>query len=794
MYRAGPYADMGKNKDPIYHGTKVISKIIGRTSAPANRAILKSVKINVVGGGMPLEFSVVDGMLKIYDDIVDNYKGKPVVINISLSISEKRFGWSCEIIRRIFRKLRDMGDVIVVTAAGNSAPGVQISMFPATLAGEAEFEDFVIPVGGVTRGTLENKYQTAPWMKVWAAGTVKAPKGAKRGWGSVSGTSFASPQVAALLAYFRGMGMTKKQAIRALYEYAYERMDPEVEVEGPRPRVAYTGILGTGCGDDALHGPQDWDLFFRNKERGLNLVPLNPPHATFGKRDGTSPGAPACRPYSNSSSPSSNLASKNTPTPSPTTSSLSYFNHWGPEPELGLLVPDEEDTLAPDPVTPVNGAVLWQPWDWILGRVLIGLGGVIDLVADIGGTTTTIKTTIKGLKSGDVVALSTLLPSSIRARISVTNAPPLVTSIMQRSRTEAIILETASGDPPISLPSSGTEFVYPTSMPITDTPSPTPLVITGPSWTSTLNNSMAEPPLSWVTLENALRKIPSTFQTSTPTLAAEHPKDSAIHYCNGLKVADAQVASNEKYQFVYQFANRESIATGIRQVCARVPEKGLQNKGGGWRQMFFEGSPEAFELDLIWDNEYPKIEQCQENFFRILDDCDNDRAENPWGWKAGGIRKATGLDAAIYRIDTIYSRKPPAKIWGACYLNKRWFDFGNWRGGMEYVIWGFGWLDAVDVHREPDGNEKFRAELGACNMIEFHWRFVSGPLKPDTPWEWRAQVITGYNEDGNTCVEKVLQKWSKIPGLKCTDKDLERDVTYLPGDERAYVKPKGVVN
>ncbi|KAK6525796.1 hypothetical protein TWF281_010840 [Arthrobotrys megalospora] len=760
----GPYPQKDNlyKRDVNYHGTKVIAKAVGRYGAFASRATLKVVSMNLESTHSALVPSIIDSFVRTYADIVKNHRGKGVVINASFGITiagttpktkdeqrNKRLEWAENAMTHLIRELGNLGDVIITASAGNGAPKKKIDRVPALLSEKAGFQDFVIAVGGVDRSKFENMFQTSPSMKIWAIGDSHSPDGATKDQYEISyGTSYCSPQVAGLLAYFHGMGMTMKQAVRVLYEYAYLRLDLRTFKTGVLPKVIYNGALGINCGEDALDGPRDWDLFFRNRdERLANWHGLN------GKRDEPSLASGSACPISSANSSTSTMSEGGLPPPL-----------YGP------------------PANPVNGVVVWSPWAWISAEVLLVLGGVIGLVVQLNGTTTTITTTVTGLEPGETVALSTLIPPSVRALATVTDKPPPMTPPGNVAKT------TQQADFPITS-SLGTEFPSLTSMTITSMPSLTaPIIITGPGWTSTLNHTMVAPPLSWsTTVGNPAMKFPTTFHRSTVTLTAPGPADSGVNSCNGLRVTGKDAALNETYQYAYQFADRELMARGINQVCVRRPGAGLENTKGSWRQLFYEGSPEAFELDLIWNHKYPTDDECLDNFFRILDGCDNDQKENPWNWKGGGMREITGANGAVYRIDTLYPRKPPSKVWAACYTNKRWFDFETWQDGIEHVIWGFGWLDAVDISQEPMGNVDFRVDLDACQILHFFWKFVSGPLRPDTPWEWRAQVVTKPYEGEDSCVEKVLQKWSKIPDLRCTSGDLEKGVSYLPGGERMYL-------
>ncbi|KAF3289898.1 hypothetical protein TWF970_003642 [Orbilia oligospora] len=736
----------------------------------AGRTNLKAVKVQPLGAASVVSnLGFLDALIKIYKDILANHPKNPVIINISLCLFEidprRKRRWADIAIRSIFLLLKDLGNVVVTVSAGNGKPEDPLNCYPATLGAEAEFENFIIAVGGVKPRTFRNKYQQADWMKIWALADTIAPRYEDYDTlEMVQGTSYAAPAVAAVLAYFGGMGMTIQQAVHAMYDYAYDRRNPEKYKDKPVPKVIYNGARGVWCGKWALDGPRDWDKFFWEKgtwddniAHGLISDPRHGP-ADSSTDSSTAPS------ITSSATPS---VSSETPTE---TLSLPTSAPAEEEEEEG------EGEAAPEP-TPVDvepvipseaGVVLWSPLGWLAAEAVIVLGGVLILVVQLSnGTSATITTSLTGLTSGQRVELATLIPSSLDVKTHPAMTVP--TNIAKTT------------DKDFSIPWSTRAFT-------TSQPTPTNIIITAPGWTSTATHPIAKPPLSWSTaVANPPIKFPSTFHKSTVTLTAAAPKDSTVNHCNGLKLANTDSGSPDKnFKVIYHYANRELIAQGIHQVCARRPGLELKNGGGSWIQLFYDGSPEEFELDLIWFDKYPTDVECLDNFFHVLDGCDNDKKENPENWKGGGMREVKGGNAAIYRINTLNSRKPPRKVWGACYINEKWFDFEKWQDGVEFVVWGFGWMDAVNVHQEPDGNVDFRVDLDACQIIHFFWKWVRGPLGPETPWEWRAQVIVKNDKKNDACVLNVLRKWSKISGLKCTTDDLEKDVTYFPEYQRKY--------
>ncbi|KAF3215240.1 hypothetical protein TWF679_004481 [Orbilia oligospora] len=787
---AGPYAEPWRKQDPDNHGTGVAFQVIGFSGFFAGRVNLKAVKLQPTSpASLISNLGFVDAFVKIYRDILANHPRDPVIINLSYCIlrpdtTDTRPRWIETALRSVFLSLRNLGNVVITVSAGNGKSNVPVDCFPARLGAEAEFKDFIIPVGGVRKWDFQNKFQQADWLKIWASADTVAPKYADHDTlESVSGTSYAAPAAAAVLAYFGGMGMTIQQAVYALYDYAYDRRDPEKFQDTPAPKVIYNGARGIWCGLWAADGPRDWDKFFWEKgtwEDNLAHGLLGDfPHGP-GDKITLAYKHPEHCPTSTSTSSSSSEADSSTSSETPSESSETPTETLS----LPTSAPAEEEEeggegeAAPEPTpTPVDvepvipteaGVVLWSPLGWLAAEAVIVLGGVIILVVQLSnGTSATITTSLTGLTSGQTVALATLIPSSLDVKTHPAMTVP--TNIAKTTDKDF-------GIPP------------PTRAFSTSQLTPTNIIITGPAWTSTVTHPMIKPPLSWSTaVANPPIKFPSKFHKSTVTLTAAAPKDSTVNHCNGLKLANTDSGSLDKgFKFIYQYANRELIAQGIHQVCLRRPGLELKNGGGSWIQLFYDGSPEAFELDMIWLDKYPTEVECLDNFFHILDGCDNDKKENPENWKGGGMREVKGGNSAVYRINTLYSRKPPRKVWGACYINEKWFDFEKWQDGVEFVVWGFGWMDAVNIHQEPDGNVDFQVDLDACQIIHFFWKWVRGPLGPDTPWEWRAQVIVKNDKKNDACVLNVLRKWSKISDLKCTTNDLEKDVTYFPEYQRRY--------
>ncbi|KAK6507606.1 hypothetical protein TWF481_006034 [Arthrobotrys musiformis] len=683
---ASPYPVLDQEEDRTFHGTQVVSKIVGKNGAFAHQATVKVIKQTTIAHNHKLrELQTIDGLIKVYNDASLKHFAlqRPVIVNISMNF-EAATEWFTEALIHIFRALKELGNVLVVTSAGNGY-GTQVNEPPASIAAREEFNRFLIVVGGAEADSMTNEFQLAPYMHVWGVSDALVPgtpeeTAAGKEYVLAVGTSFAAPQISGLLAYWGGMGMRVDQAVRALYEYAYVRED-----SGGRgiASIAYNGALGVECGQFPINKYRNaagWDKFFADKADLDNKVWDDDEGRTGGdrsarptwkKRDKSSAGSGRRRKEKMGACPLRKSRTKNkaSSSTSPTTA--------------------KETPGAPNKEKGGGGAIV------------IPTGVVTDKYKDF-------------------------------------------------------------------------ETLPPADMFMTGAPTPTAIVVTGPDGTLTVTQPMMDPPLLWETTGDATNPSPTTFQRSTKTPT---PNDSAVNRCNGIKSTKPDkkiITMDETFRYTYRYANRDLIVQGIKEVCARRPT--TKQSDGSWKQLFYEGSPEAFELDLVWDADYPSKQECLDNFTQILDDCDNDTKENSWEWKGGGTRKAKGSGAATYQISTPYYRKPPAAAWGACYVNRKWYNSKNQQDGIEHVIRGYGWSDAVDMRQDPQGSAEFQVALSACKITRLEFKFVSGPPNPKTPWEWRAQLITLPYDEKEPCVEEVLKKLSKIANLKCTGEDLEKGI------------------
>ncbi|KAK6498197.1 hypothetical protein TWF506_004436 [Arthrobotrys conoides] len=252
-----------KSDDFSYHGTTVGSKIVGKFSGVAPGAELIIVRYND-GRGI---FSAVQasGLLVRIREHIETYNSKrDCIINMSISwfLTDDNYQ---KIVLASFLNWAKKRGVIIVTAAGNGNPNEKISGWPQGLLHEDfyrnRYENTLVVVGGmdIKRGSGPI-FQSAPFVKVsapatgvFAAGPTRDPYGqplasprslslAPRyirtlGLQPVSGTSFAAPMVAGMIAIWLGTGIfTSDNVVKGMYDLAYNRTEKG-------PNVLYNGFF-----------------------------------------------------------------------------------------------------------------------------------------------------------------------------------------------------------------------------------------------------------------------------------------------------------------------------------------------------------------------------------------------------------------------------------------------------------------------------------------------------------------------------------------------------------------------
>ncbi|KAF3937724.1 Cerevisin [Dactylella cylindrospora] len=230
---AGPHPSESESDSDVeyFHGTGVLGKIIGSQTGIAKKASIVYVKYTD-SNGIFSELNMIDGLMQLYDDIIDNRKKDKVIVYLGWGMpdfsAEDRFSEIViGIMKEILQKLAKEKNVIIVTRAGDYGEEYLINEYPAVLAKRHEN---IITVGGVDRQYM-NAYQTANFVKVWApAQNVKVAIGpggnGKDDYYMLNGTDYAAATVAGVLAgYISYQGDSIKAALNKLHSWAYPRKD-----------------------------------------------------------------------------------------------------------------------------------------------------------------------------------------------------------------------------------------------------------------------------------------------------------------------------------------------------------------------------------------------------------------------------------------------------------------------------------------------------------------------------------------------------------------------------------------
>ncbi|KAF5537908.1 hypothetical protein FPHYL_12680 [Fusarium phyllophilum] len=190
----------GEN-DPDGHGSCCASKALGSTVGVAPKADLVAVKLQLTS------WSLLKAWQAVVLDVKQNrLQGKAVVSNSKASIGwtvDRNEKWFRDALETLLKNLEAL-DVVVVSSSGNFGTHIDVSTYPSLFADRT-------PI--IVTGAVDNKGHLAPFSQGGPLVTTTAPgvavkcaamsgTSAYQAGEESTGTSFSTPAVAGLAAYF----------------------------------------------------------------------------------------------------------------------------------------------------------------------------------------------------------------------------------------------------------------------------------------------------------------------------------------------------------------------------------------------------------------------------------------------------------------------------------------------------------------------------------------------------------------------------------------------------------------
>ncbi|KAF4495121.1 Allergen Pen n 13 [Fusarium agapanthi] len=222
----------GEN-DPDGHGSCCASKALGSTVGVAPKANLVAVKLQLTS------WSLLKAWQAVVLDVQQNrLQGKAVVSNSKASIGwtvDRNEKWFRDALETLLKNLEAL-DVVVISSSGNFGTHIDVSTYPSLFADRT-------PI--IVTGAVDNKGHLAPFSQGGPLVTTTAPGVAVKcaamsgtsayqaGEGS-TGTSFSTPAIAGLAAYFLSLdslrprlqvpGSVARNVKALIQEHHYERV------------------------------------------------------------------------------------------------------------------------------------------------------------------------------------------------------------------------------------------------------------------------------------------------------------------------------------------------------------------------------------------------------------------------------------------------------------------------------------------------------------------------------------------------------------------------------------------
>ncbi|KAK6514710.1 hypothetical protein TWF281_004907 [Arthrobotrys megalospora] len=321
----------GPNYTGRYHGTSMLSKLLGAKNGIAKSVTPVIVKFTDRKGGWDLRFyvEVLCEILRKVDKKTEestqagDFQQFLILASFVVHIPVDKRDVVFDQFIEAFKEVSSRQNVVYVATSGNGTPagtvrenfvpveeqykvGDQVreliaeaddpiaeAAFPATLGRGTDYYGLVVVGGCDEQGKVV--FQTAPWVRVHApAMDIETAVGKRTlmtgsDYEVVSGTSVAAPAVAGVLATFISTyGDTSRDAKDRLYQLAYPRADIQAlprEERARYPSVLYNGF-GQGLGEDS-----DCEVEQRRLMRRADGV-----NATSGNANSCKPSHPTSTP------------------------------------------------------------------------------------------------------------------------------------------------------------------------------------------------------------------------------------------------------------------------------------------------------------------------------------------------------------------------------------------------------------------------------------------------------------------------------------------------------------------